>query len=123
MDSASSLSVVSRGIGIDHYSNQRISSTVRMHVRKGQLTFAFIKCLCALCITAEVKGLVLFAGDAAICIVRSPNQALDLFQRHADFQFVEFAARGGRADDFAFDQPVCRLHYPYVCICGIGFLK
>jgi hypothetical protein len=76
-------------------------------------------------ISTEVKWLVLFAGNAAIGIVRPADQVFDLFQRHADLQLVEFAARGWSTDDFAFDQTVSRLHYPFVCICSGrgGFIR
>ena len=111
-------SSASHCIGIDHDSNQRVCSTVRMLVRKSQLPFAFIEDLCALRVPAEIKRLILFAGDAAIRIVRLPDQFFYLFQRHADLQFVEFAAWGGGADDFPVDQPVCRLYRPYVSFCS-----
>ena len=96
-------SAVPGGIGIDHDSNQRICSTVRVLIRKGQLSLIFIKGLCALCISTEVKRLVLLASDTAIRSVRSPNQVFDLSQRHADLQLGEFAVRSGYTKDFPHD--------------------
>lgn len=68
-----------RGVWIEQDTDQRICSAVGMHIRKGQLTLASIVCFCALRISSEVKRLVLFAGDAAVCIVWRANQVFDLF--------------------------------------------